>query len=513
MSTSRRATTFVAAWSWPSPDSSRHPAPRRRRAAGGQGRRHHVQPPPQQLRSSKTRSGSCSVRHRSRASWSTSAALQAIADANDGTRASGTPGYDASAAYVRSAWSAPATTCSVQAFDFYEFAEAGPSELEQTHPNPMTYVEGHRLRRHAALASPGDVTAAVTPVDVALGAGQHLDQRLRGRRLRRFPRRQHRAAPARHVHVRDQGGERRGGGRGRGAVLQPGRHRRARRAGHPGGDARQRLHRRHPGAQHDVRDRRRAVPDAGLACGSSRTSAAAGSVTATSSRSPGAATRPTSSWPAPTSTRCPRARASTTTAPARRRCSRSRSSWPRSRTANKMRFAWWGAEEGGLVGSTVLRQRPGRQRPRRAGRHRDVPQLRHGRLAELRPVPLRRRRVRLRHSSGPDGSDEIEALFARYYSRCGACPPRPRRSTGVPTTRRSSTTGSRRAACSPGPRDRRRRSRSPSGAVPRRRVRPLLPLGVRHDRQPQRGGAATSTPTRSPTRSSCSRPGRRSSND
>ena len=38
----------------------------------------------------------------------------------------------------------------------------------------------------------------------------------------------------------------------------------------------------------------------------------------------------------------------------------------------------------------VLRQRPARQRPRPARRHRAVPELRHGRVAELRTVRLRR---------------------------------------------------------------------------------------------------------------------------
>ncbi len=49
---------------------------------------------------------------------------------------------------------------------------------------------------------------------------------------------------------------------------------------------------------------------------------------------------------------------------------------------------------------------------------------------------------------GPDGSDEIEAIFARYYAE-RSIPSEPRSSTGGRTTRRSSTTAFRPAACSP----------------------------------------------------------------
>ncbi len=54
---------------------------------------------------------------------------------------------------------------------------------------------------------------------------------------------------------------------------------------------------------------------------------------------------------------------------------------------NKVRFALWGAEEAGLVGSyEYVFGLVGRG----AGQDRDVPQLRHDRLAELRPLRLRR---------------------------------------------------------------------------------------------------------------------------
>ena len=54
---------------------------------------------------------------------------------------------------------------------------------------------------------------------------------------------------------------------------------------------------------------------------------------------------------------------------------------------NKLRFAWWGAEEDGLVGSTEYVT--GLTEDELADIE-DVPQLRHDRVAELRPLHLRR---------------------------------------------------------------------------------------------------------------------------
>ena len=86
------------------------------------------------------------------------AAFQAIADANGGTRASGTNGYDESAAYVAERMEAAGYDVTIQPFDFVRFTEVTPGILEQTAPLPggplpnivMTY------------SGSGDVTAAVT---------------------------------------------------------------------------------------------------------------------------------------------------------------------------------------------------------------------------------------------------------------------------------------------------------------------------------------------------------------
>ena len=58
---------------------------------------------------------------------------------------------------------------------------------------------------------------------------------------------------------------------------------------------------------------------------------------------------------------------------------------------NTVRFAWWGAEESSLVGSTRYVTRPDR---RAAQPHRALPQLRHGRVTEPGLLRLRRRRLR-----------------------------------------------------------------------------------------------------------------------
>jgi len=98
------------------------------------------------------------------------AALQRIADQNDGTRFSGTPGYDASVAYVVSKLRAAGYDPVVQPFDYLAFEVVGPSALQQIAPTPTTYVEGVDFGV-ITQSDPGDVTANVTAVDLQLGLG------------------------------------------------------------------------------------------------------------------------------------------------------------------------------------------------------------------------------------------------------------------------------------------------------------------------------------------------------
>jgi Zn-dependent M28 family amino/carboxypeptidase len=98
------------------------------------------------------------------------AALQAIATANGGNRFSGFPGFDASVDYVVETLEAAGYEPEVQAFDYLAFEVVGPSVLQQVAPTATTYVEGVDFGA-ITQTDPGDVTAAVTPVDLQLGVG------------------------------------------------------------------------------------------------------------------------------------------------------------------------------------------------------------------------------------------------------------------------------------------------------------------------------------------------------
>ena len=97
-------------------------------------------------------------------------ALQDIADDNGGTRASGTEGYDESLDYVEQRMQRAGYRTSRQPFSFHAFEEIGDSEMQQTMPNAVTYVEGTDFGA-TPQSEPGDVTAPVRAVDVQLGLG------------------------------------------------------------------------------------------------------------------------------------------------------------------------------------------------------------------------------------------------------------------------------------------------------------------------------------------------------
>jgi Zn-dependent M28 family amino/carboxypeptidase len=98
------------------------------------------------------------------------AALQEIADENGGNRFSGLPGYDASVDYVVEKLEAAGYDPVVQEFDYLAYEVVGPSALQQVAPGSVTYVEGVDFGP-ITQTDPGDVTAAVTPVDLQLGLG------------------------------------------------------------------------------------------------------------------------------------------------------------------------------------------------------------------------------------------------------------------------------------------------------------------------------------------------------
>lgn len=67
--------------------------------------------------------------------------FQAIADANGGTRAAGTPGYDASVDYVVERLEAAGYDPVIQNFDFPYYEKLGPSSFARIAPTPTTFVE------------------------------------------------------------------------------------------------------------------------------------------------------------------------------------------------------------------------------------------------------------------------------------------------------------------------------------------------------------------------------------
>jgi Zn-dependent M28 family amino/carboxypeptidase len=88
------------------------------------------------------------------------AALQAIADANGGVRAAGTPGYDQSVAYIVSKMTAAGYNVTLNAFPFTYVALP---LLQQTAPVAATYESGTFTG-----TGYGDVSANVTAVDINL---------------------------------------------------------------------------------------------------------------------------------------------------------------------------------------------------------------------------------------------------------------------------------------------------------------------------------------------------------
>jgi Zn-dependent M28 family amino/carboxypeptidase len=86
--------------------------------------------------------------------------FQRIANQNGGTRASGTPGYDASADYVAGRLRAAGYTVTEQEFTFPFYQELEPAVLEQVEPTPTTYETGTY-----DFSGTGDVTGVVVPTN------------------------------------------------------------------------------------------------------------------------------------------------------------------------------------------------------------------------------------------------------------------------------------------------------------------------------------------------------------
>ena len=119
-------------------------------------------------------------------------ALQDIADANGGTRAAGTPGYEESVDYVVDTLEAAGWDVSI---DEFPFTFVGPSTLQQLTPVNATYPTGPFTG-----TGPGDVTAAVIAGrPAAAGWATPAPAGARPADFAGFSDRDHRARPARHA--------------------------------------------------------------------------------------------------------------------------------------------------------------------------------------------------------------------------------------------------------------------------------------------------------------------------
>ncbi|MFG2106467.1 M28 family peptidase [Micromonospora chersina] len=94
-------------------------------------------------------------------------AFQEIADANGGNRGSGLPGYDASADYVAGLLEKAGYKVTRQPFDFAFFEEFGSSFSRVAPPPARNYVDGTDYDLMDYSGS-GDVTGLVVPVDLNL---------------------------------------------------------------------------------------------------------------------------------------------------------------------------------------------------------------------------------------------------------------------------------------------------------------------------------------------------------
>lgn len=88
------------------------------------------------------------------------AAWQAIATMSGGNRFAGLPGHDASAQYVISKLEDAGYEPTIHTFTYNAFFEVTPSELDQVSPTPTTYVNGNDFRTMTYSGS-GEATAAL----------------------------------------------------------------------------------------------------------------------------------------------------------------------------------------------------------------------------------------------------------------------------------------------------------------------------------------------------------------
>ena len=95
------------------------------------------------------------------------AALQAIADANNGTRVVGLSGYQASVDYIVDQLEASGYNATLQPFQLIAWLILGPWTLEEINPDPFTYAENVDYAL-LSYSSSGNVSGLVEAVDLAV---------------------------------------------------------------------------------------------------------------------------------------------------------------------------------------------------------------------------------------------------------------------------------------------------------------------------------------------------------
>jgi Zn-dependent M28 family amino/carboxypeptidase len=107
------------------------------------------------------------------------AALQTIANANNGTRLAGTPGYDQSVDYVVDKLTAAGYSPTVQPFEFLLVSDRTPPTFERVSPNPATFVDGVDFGTIQYSGS-GDVTGQLFAVDLVVPPGEAANSNTSG---------------------------------------------------------------------------------------------------------------------------------------------------------------------------------------------------------------------------------------------------------------------------------------------------------------------------------------------
>ena len=97
--------------------------------------------------------------------------LQEIADANGGNRASGFPGHDASADYVARTLDRAGWKVSTQEFDFDVFFQDAPTTFERISPNPQAFVEDEDFAT-SEFSGSGNTTAELVAIDLVIPPGE-----------------------------------------------------------------------------------------------------------------------------------------------------------------------------------------------------------------------------------------------------------------------------------------------------------------------------------------------------